>query len=171
MAISSPPQYQAGTGLRWGTFPMERPCSSISFSSQPSLGFGGACSHPVPHICLSGGFGQASHFHLSCPRYLPAAHRVHIPLPGTSGLQLCASSSCPSAGIPWTLRWGNGPAERFWHHWREKTAHEKQQDLLWLQKKNRQQVPAWPREQQPDSLRTQSRPEAPWAAPTHKPDL
>lgn len=46
LAISSPPQYQAGTGLRWGTFPMETPWSRISFSSQTSLGFGGACNHP-----------------------------------------------------------------------------------------------------------------------------
>lgn len=49
MAVLSPPQHRAGTGLTWGTFPMERPCSSIS---RPSLGWGGACNHPRP-TCMS----------------------------------------------------------------------------------------------------------------------
>lgn len=34
----------------WGTFPMERPCSSISFPSRPSLGWEGACDHPPSHV-------------------------------------------------------------------------------------------------------------------------
>lgn len=65
---------------------------------------------------LSGGLGQAFHCHLSylyCPRCLPATHRVHIPLPGSSGLQPCASTSCPSGRVPWTPKGGMGQQRYF----------------------------------------------------------
>lgn len=101
LAISSPPQYQAETRLKWGTFPngqtlllhqffqptlsrvwgsLQSPCSTY-----PTV-WGSWPSTPLPSVLP---------MHLFCPRYLPA------PLPG-SGLQPCASSSCPSAGVPWT---------------------------------------------------------------------
>lgn len=60
---------------------------------------------------------------------------------------------------------GNGPAERFRHCRRGETPCKPQQNLLWLQKKNRQQILTWPRAQQLDSLRTRSKLEVPWLMP------
>lgn len=123
LAISSPPQYQAETDLKGGTFPMERPCSSISFSSQPSLGFGGACNHPVPNTRLSGGLGQASHCHLSCPciyfalgtSQQPTGSTLPCQAPvGCSLVPVVTAHQQESHGPP------DGPTEIFWHHWREK---------------------------------------------------
>lgn len=79
---------------------MDRPCSSISFSSQPSPGFGGACNHPVPHTQLSGGLGQAPHCHLTCPCICFALGTSQLPCQavGCSLVSLAAAHQQESHG-------------------------------------------------------------------------
>lgn len=147
---------------------MERPCSSIRFSSQPSLGYGGACNHPIPHTCLG---VLAKHSIATCPTCLA----LGVSQPPTGSTFPCqAAVGCSLVPVPAAHQEGShGPPKGEWDSRdilasleRKNTPRDTAGPAL-ASEKNRQQVPAWPREQQPDSLGTRSRPEAPWAAPTY----
>lgn len=141
----------------WGMFLMERPCSSISFPSQPSLWWGAACDHPCP-TCTSVQGTLAEHPHLSCPWIRLA--------PGTSTFPCQVPAGCCLVPVPAAHQQGSrGPPKGRKGQQREpgiageekRPANHSRTCSLALGE-SRQQVLMWPRARQPDPLRAWSKP-------------